>query len=86
MLSKMSPEDNYAKFYFHSFLIAFSAFLGAVMSLLLITIFQSSLDVIAKVGLSILLFISALCIVGIILWKVVSHLDSVFKSKGDKFW
>jgi len=75
-------DINLSKFYFNSFLITFSAFMGAILSLLLSEIFKNnSLDLLAKISFSVLLFIGSLLIVMFVLYKVIFYLGSVFRQQ-----
>ena len=71
-------DMNLSKFYFNSFLVAFSAFMGAILSLSISEIFGSKMVILSKIGFSALLFLVSLIIVMFVLYKVISHLGSVF--------
>jgi len=69
------------KFYFNSFLIAFSTFFGAVLSLLLNFLWLSNKNTTEKVSYSILLLTGSIIFVLLVLYIVIYFIGYIAQKK-----
>ena len=69
------------KFYFNSFLIAFSAFFGAVLSLLLNFLWLSNKSTIERISYSIILLAGSIIFVLLVLYLVIYFIGSMAQKK-----